>query len=90
MWTTATREKYSRTGSRYQSDVTDEEWRVIEPLLPEPNEPRGAGPANKRPAPAMVSRSATMATISAVATTICPHNCSDHDHWPGHPFLGAA
>src|SRR5208337_1480333 len=36
MWTTATREKYSRTGLRYQSDVTDEEWRVIEPFLPKP------------------------------------------------------
>ena len=36
MWTTATREKYSRTGLRYQSDVTDEEWQVIEPLLPKP------------------------------------------------------
>ena len=36
MWTTATCEKYSRTGLRYQSDVTDEEWSVIEPLLPNP------------------------------------------------------
>ena len=36
MWTTATREKYSRSGLRYQSDVTDVEWGVIEPLLPKP------------------------------------------------------
>ena len=36
MWTRATREKYSRNASRYQSDVTDKEWRVIEPLLPGP------------------------------------------------------
>ncbi len=44
MWTPATREKYSRNASRYQSDVTDEEWRVIEPLLPAPKargRPRG-------------------------------------------------
>ena len=34
MWTPATRKNYSRTGLRYQSDVTDEEWRVIEPHLP--------------------------------------------------------
>jgi len=27
MWTPATREKYSRPGLRYQSDVSDEEWR---------------------------------------------------------------
>ena len=30
----ATRKNYSRNGLRYQSDVTDEEWRVIEPYLP--------------------------------------------------------
>ena len=30
MWTPATRKNYSRNGLRYQSDVTDEEWRVIE------------------------------------------------------------
>ena len=34
MWTPATRKNYSRSGLRYQSDVTDEEWRVIEPYLP--------------------------------------------------------
>jgi hypothetical protein len=34
MWTPATRKNYSRKGLRYQSDVTDEEWRVIEPYLP--------------------------------------------------------
>ena len=34
MWTPATHKNYSRNGLRYQSDVTDEEWRVIEPYLP--------------------------------------------------------
>ena len=34
MWIPATRKNYSRNGLRYQSDVTDEEWRVIEPYLP--------------------------------------------------------
>ena len=29
MWTPATRKHYSRPALRYQSDVTDEEWRVI-------------------------------------------------------------
>jgi transposase len=44
MWTPATSEKYSRRALRYQSDVTDKEWRVIEPLLPAPKtrgRPRG-------------------------------------------------
>jgi transposase len=36
MWTPATRKKYSRPASRYQSDATNEEWRVIEPFLPRP------------------------------------------------------
>ena len=40
MWTPATRKNYSRNGLRYQSDVTDEEWRVIEPYLP-PAAPMG-------------------------------------------------
>ncbi len=36
MWTPTTREQHSRKTARYQSDLTDEEWRVIEPHLPEP------------------------------------------------------
>jgi transposase len=36
MWTSNTRKKYSRLGLRYQSDVTDKEWRVIEALVPRP------------------------------------------------------
>jgi putative transposase len=34
MWTPTTRKHYSRRATRYQSDLTDEEWRVIEPHLP--------------------------------------------------------
>ncbi len=34
MWTAATRNEYSRKTARYQSDVTDAEWQVIEPYLP--------------------------------------------------------
>jgi transposase len=37
MWTKITRKKYGREGLRYASDTTDEEWAVIEPLLPPPN-----------------------------------------------------
>jgi putative transposase len=36
MWTPTTREHYNRRATRYQSDLTDEEWRVIEPHLPPP------------------------------------------------------
>jgi putative transposase len=34
MWTPAIRRPHSRAGLRYASDLTDEEWRVLEPLLP--------------------------------------------------------
>ncbi len=47
MWTPATRQKYTRPVSRYQSDITDAEWRVIEPLLPRASSkgrPRGWPP----------------------------------------------
>jgi transposase len=34
MWTPTTREHHSRRAPRYETDLTDEEWRVIEPHLP--------------------------------------------------------
>ena len=36
MWTPTTRERYSRTGRRYETDLTDAEWALIEPLMPQP------------------------------------------------------
>jgi transposase len=37
MWTPATRWQYSRDSLGYETDVTDAEWALIEPLLPEPH-----------------------------------------------------
>jgi transposase len=34
MWTTENRARYNRDKLRYPSDVTDEEWALIEPLIP--------------------------------------------------------
>lgn len=34
MWTTENRGRYDRSGLRYESDLTDEEWVKIEPLIP--------------------------------------------------------
>jgi transposase len=34
MWTTANRARYERRGLRYPSDLTDEEWSLIGPLIP--------------------------------------------------------
>jgi transposase len=37
MWTPTTRRQYSRDGLRYETDLTDAEWALIEPLVPEPH-----------------------------------------------------
>lgn len=37
VWTEITRPKYRRDGLRYSSDLTDAEWKVIEPHLPRPS-----------------------------------------------------
>ena len=36
MWTTENRAKYNRKTSRYPSDLTDEEWALVEPEMPPP------------------------------------------------------
>ena len=34
MWTSENRPRYNRDRLRYPSDLTDEEWALIEPLIP--------------------------------------------------------
>ena len=34
MWTPTTRRQHSRTGLRYESDLTDAEWAILSPFLP--------------------------------------------------------
>ena len=34
MWTTKNRPHYNRDHLRYPSDLTDQEWALIEPLIP--------------------------------------------------------
>ena len=36
MWTPTTRRQQSRDGLRYETDLTDAEWALIEPLMPAP------------------------------------------------------
>jgi hypothetical protein len=33
MWTNANRARYERRGPRYPNDLTDEEWKLIRPLI---------------------------------------------------------
>ena len=40
MWTTKNRARYDRSKLRYPSDLTDEEWQLVEPLIP-PRRPGG-------------------------------------------------
>ena len=40
MWTATTREQHRRRTTRYQTDMTDGEWRIIAPVLP-PERPTG-------------------------------------------------
>jgi transposase len=40
MWTVENRARYNRDHLRYPSDLTDEEWALIEPLIP-PGKPGG-------------------------------------------------
>ena len=40
MWTEQHRKTYARVGGRYPSDVTDDEWARLEPLIP-PAKPGG-------------------------------------------------
>jgi len=51
MWTTENRGRYDRRKLRYPSDLTDEEWKLVEPLIP-PGK-RGGG---KRTEPPRVRR----------------------------------
>src|SRR3979411_1966044 len=34
MWTSKNRARYDRSKLRYPSDLTDDEWRLVEPLIP--------------------------------------------------------
>ncbi len=38
MWTSTTRRQNCRDGLRYLTGVTDAEWAVLQPLLPEPHD----------------------------------------------------
>src|SRR3954469_20906951 len=38
MWTPATRRQHSRDELRYETDLTDAEWALLEPIMPEPNQ----------------------------------------------------
>ena len=48
MWTAENRATYERKTSRYPSDVTDDEWAIVEPHLPPPKKARRHQPPERR------------------------------------------
>jgi transposase len=62
MWTIESRAKYDRRTARYPSDLTDEEWALVEPQLPPPRKGR------RYPAPAQRE---VLNAILYVLTTGC-------------------
>ena len=46
MWTSENRGRYERSRLRYPSDLTDEDWALVEPLIPPAK--RGGNPAIAR------------------------------------------
>ena len=38
MWTATTRRQHSRDRLRYETDLTDAEWALLKPLMPEPRQ----------------------------------------------------
>jgi hypothetical protein len=48
MWTNENRAKYNRDHLRYPSDLTDDEWALVEPFIPPPKPGGGKRTVNMR------------------------------------------
>jgi transposase len=68
MWTDETRAQYDRKAARYPSDLTDEEWQLVEPHLPPPRKPRGR---KAKAGAAPVDRREVLNAILYLLTTGC-------------------
>jgi len=73
MWTKKHRETYVRVGGRYPSDMTDEEWAVIEPLIP------AAKPGGR---PRKTDMRAAINAILYLLRTGCPWRYLPRDGFP--------
>ncbi len=72
-WTEITRRQYERTGGKYASDLTDAEWALIEPLMPERK-------ATGRPRTTKLRD--VFDTINYIATTGCQWRMLPNDFPP--------
>lgn len=73
MWTQQHRETYRRVGGRYPSDLTDEEWEVLAPLIP------AAKPGGR---PRQTDMRAAMNAILYLLRTGCPWRYLPGDGFP--------
>ena len=69
MWTSKNRIRYDRSKLRYPSDLTDAEWKLIEPLIP-PGKPGG----DKR---TVIMREVVNGLMYVLSSTI-RRECLDH------------
>ena len=46
-WNKATQEEYKRNGKELETTLTDDEWKLIEPLLPAPLRTDSSGPKGR-------------------------------------------
>jgi len=72
-WTEITRVQYRRDGLRYASDLTEAEWKIIEPLMPA---------ASRRGRPREVSLRLIMHAILYIAATGCQWRALPKDFPP--------
>lgn len=73
MWSDESRGKYERKGLRYPSDLTDEEWALVEPHLPPPRQ------RSRFPSP---DRRAVLNAILYVLSTGCQWRALPKDFPP--------
>ena len=73
MWTQQHRETYRRVGGRYPSDLTDDEWELLAPLIP------AAKPGGR---PRQTDMRAAMNAILYLLRTGCPWRYLPRDGFP--------
>lgn len=73
MWTQQHRETYRRAGGRYPSDLTDDEWELLAPLIP------AAKPGGR---PRQTDMRAAMNAILYLLRTGCPWRYLPRDGFP--------
>ena len=64
MWTTENRRRYDRDKLRYPSDLTEEEWHHIEPLIPRAK--RGCRATIKMSLSSRLSRNSAKRAVAAL------------------------